>query len=152
VGAVHQCIRDVAIASLASALLARPSAAQAAASVAIVGNDYAFVEFPKTIAAGSTALSFENRGKVRHEMSVVLLRPGVTMQDVLQRGPGAASSKAMAEKIIGILIARPGESAGGKLLVDLESGRRYLVVCTLKDMPDAKPHVELGMVASFDVP
>ncbi len=145
-------IRHVAIASSLTVVLARSLAAQAPARVAIIGNDYAFIDFPATIAAGPTQFSFENRGKVRHEMSVVLLRPGVTVQDVLQRGPAAASSKAMTEKIIGILIARPGESAGGRLAVELEAGRRYLVVCTLKDAPDAKPHVELGMVASFDVP
>jgi hypothetical protein len=142
---------------VAALMIARSSVAQTSVAprgsshIATVGNDYAFTGIPATIAAGATEFSFENRGKVRHEMSIVLLRPGVTVQQVLERGPAAASSKAMAEQIIGILIARPGESAGGRLSVDLQSGRRYLVVCTLKDTPDDKPHVMLGMVASFEV-
>lgn len=128
------------------------SGPRAPAHVPVVANDYAFIGFPTTIAAGPTEFSFENRGKVRHEMSVVLLRPGVTVQQVLEAGPGAASSRLMADQIIGILIARPGEAAGGRLSVDLQSGRRYLVVCSLKNSPTDKPHAMLGMITSFDVP
>ena len=120
--------------------------------VAVIGNDYAFVQLPATIAAGPTLFSFDNQGKVRHEMSIALLKPGVTVQQVLDRGPGAAGSRAMSERLIGILIARVGESSGGELLVDLKPGQRYLVVCNLKDPPDGRPHAELGMIRSFDVP
>src|SRR4051812_35928853 len=92
--------------------------------VTVIGDDYAFVKFPATIPAGLTAFSFENRGKHKHEMSMVLLTPGTTLQDVVQRGPGAASSRAMAQSLIGLLIARQGETGGGQLLVDLKSGQR----------------------------
>ena len=125
---------------------------RAPAQVAVVGNDYAFVRFPATIPAGATLFSFDNRGNVRHEMSVVLLHAGVTMQQIVEKGPGAASSRAFADRPIGILIARPGEASGGQLFVELLSGRRYLVVCSLKDAPDAPQHAQLGMVTSFDVP
>jgi hypothetical protein len=129
-----------------------PSSGRSPAHVTVIGDDYTFVQFPSTIAAGQTSFSFENRGRVRHEMSMVLLKPGVTPQQVLERGPNAAASRAMADRLIGILIARPAESSGGQLLVELQSGQRYLVVCTLKDAPDARPHIQLGMVTSFDVP
>ena len=146
--------RGLRLAAIAC-VVARAAAAQvtgaAPASIAIVGSDYAFIQFPATIAAGPTRFSFENRGTVRHEMSMVLLKAGVTVDSVLKRGPGGAGSRAMAEKLIGILIARPAESAGGELLVRLEAGQRYLVVCTLKDAPDAQPHTTMGMVASFTV-
>ena len=129
-----------------------PTAFPEPARVTVAGNDYAFVQIPTTIRAGPTLFSFENRGRVRHEMSVMLLRPGVTVQQVLERGPGAASSRELSASLIGLLIARPGESAGGQLFVKLESGQRYLVICTLKDPPDGKPHAQLGMITSFDVP
>lgn len=120
------------------------------AKVEVVGNDYTFVQFPITVAAGKTLFSFENRGRVRHEMSVTLLKPGVTMEEVMQAGLPRAQK--LFDRIVGILIARPGESSGGELFVDLQRGRRYVVVCTLKDTPEARPHVELGMIASFEVP
>lgn len=126
--------------------------ARAPAQVTVVGNDYAFVQIPATIAAGNTLFSFENHGHVRHELSVALLQPGVTLQQVMQAPPGQTASRKFVESIVGILIARPGESSGGELFVDLKHGRRYIVVCTLRDTPDAQRHAELGMVTTFDVP
>ena len=139
-------------AGLTLLLIAGTIGAQTPTRVAIAGTDYAFVDVPQTIAAGPTLFSFVNRGTVRHEMSMVLLKPGVTMQQVMQRGPAASTSKVMAESLTGLLIARPGESSGGQLYVELKSGQRYLVICNLRDQPDAKAHAELGMVTSFDVP
>jgi hypothetical protein len=142
---------------LALCIALRTGRAQEAADpprppITVVGNDYAFVQVPTTIAAGKTLFSFENRGRVRHELSVALLQPGVTLQEVMQAPPGQTVSRKFVESIIGILIARPGESSGGELFVDLKHGRRYIVVCTLKDTPDARRHAELGMVTTFDVP
>ena len=126
------------------------AAAHEPAEIAVVGNDYAFIHFPATIAAGKTLFSFENRGRVRHEMSVVLLTPGVTLEQVAQAGE-KFNNRRMVDSIVGLLIARPGESSGGKLFVNLQPGRRYLVYCTLKDTPDAPRHTELGMITSFEV-
>jgi hypothetical protein len=125
--------------------------AQTPKQVAVVGNDYAFIGFPSTIAAGPTLFSFENRGEVRHEMSIILLKPGLTLKDAIDAGP-AASGPRVAESLIGLLLARKHESAGGKLFVELKSGQRYIVVCNLRNTPDADPHSKMGMVASFDVP
>jgi len=130
-------------------MVAQSAAAQA--HVTVVGNDYAFVNFPKTIVAGPTLFAFENKGKVRHELSLVLLTAGMTLQQALDRGL-SFSGRAVSDSIAGILIARPGEAAGGQLYVNLLKGRSYLVVCTLRDRPDAKPHTEMGMIATFEVP
>ena len=125
-------------------------AAHEQAEIAVVGNDYAFIHFPATIGAGKTLFSFENRGKVRHEMSVVLLTSGVTLEQVAQAGE-KFNNRRVVDSLVGILVARPGESSGGRLFVDLQPGRRYLVYCTLKDSPDAPRHTELGMITSFEV-
>ena len=79
------------------------------AQVAVVGNDYAFIGFPATIAAGTTAFSFENRGEVRHEMTIILLKPGLTVKDVMAMPTGAITSPRAAESLIGLLIARKHE-------------------------------------------
>jgi hypothetical protein len=44
-------------------------------AVLVVGTDYAF-QIPEPIRSGETLFTFENRGTVRHEMSIVLLKEG----------------------------------------------------------------------------
>ena len=120
--------------------------------VTIVGTDYAFVQLPSTLASGPTLFSFENRGLKRHELSVALLRPDVTMDEVLHGGEQiSVSARTVSDSIIGLLIARPGERGGGQLYANLIAGRTYVVICTLKDTPDARRHAELGMIGSFKV-
>lgn len=122
------------------------------AHVAIVGADYAFVQLPSTLRAGPTLFSFENRGTKRHEMSIALLVPGVTAESlVVSRERASVSSRAVSDSIVGLLIARPGERSGGQLYANLIAGRSYVVICTLKDTPDARPHAELGMIGGFRV-
>jgi hypothetical protein len=142
-------------------LLAGPLAAQRAgtppntepARVAIVGTDYAFVQLPATLSAGPTLFSFENRGAKRHELSIALLKAGVQPESLMTAAgpPAAVSSRAVSDSIVGILIARPAERGGGQLYVNLIAGRTYIVICTLRDTPDAPPHSSLGMVGSFRV-
>ena len=144
-------MRRIVVALMAIAQASHAQAARAPAAVAVVANEYAFIAFPATIAAGPTAFSFENRGEVRHEMTIILLKPGLTAKDAVDAG-AAVTGPRIAESLVGLLIARKHEKAGGQLLVDLKSGQRYLVICNLKDMPDALPHSKLGMVTSFDVP
>ena len=119
-------------------------------SVQVVTTDYTFTGIPTVIAAGPIMLSLQNSGKVRHEMSVVRLQPGVEME-AIQRGDASPASRAVAQSLIGILIARPGESAGGQLYVELRPGEHYLVICTLKDAPTGPPHSKLGMMTNFEV-
>jgi hypothetical protein len=140
-------MKSLALALLVGAAMLPPEPAH----VGVIANEYAFIGFPAAIAAGPTTFSFENRGEVRHEMTIILLRPGLTAKDVMAAGASASGQKT-AESLIGLLIARKHESAGGQLLVELKSGRRYLVICNLKDTPEAQQHSMLGMVTSFDVP
>jgi hypothetical protein len=124
---------------------------QAPKQIDVVGNDYAFIGFPSTTTAGPTLFAFENRSEFRHEMTVIRLKPGVTVKQAMEAGAGVAGPR-IAESLIGLLVARKHEAAGGKLFVELQSGQRYLVVCNLKNTPDSEPHSKLGMVTSFDVP
>jgi hypothetical protein len=134
--------------------------------VTIVGSDYAFLGAPTTLPAGETLFAFENRGTVRHEVNIRLLRPGVSVADAHRAflrqasapdAGGAAAAGAGAptrqvvERNVGVLIAAPGDSAGGRIYVRLIPGRSYALVCVLRDNPDAKQHIDLGMLGGFTV-
>lgn len=123
-----------------------------AAQVTIVGDDYAFLHPPTTLPAGLTLFSFQNRGRVRHEMVVGLLKPGVSVQDYLSVVMQLGRRRDLLESTIGLLMATPADTSGGRLLVWLIPGRSYIVVCTLRDKPDAQPHAMLGMISGFTVP
>jgi hypothetical protein len=125
---------------------------RAPTQVTIVGNDYAFVQAPTTLPAGETLFAFENRGKVRHEFSLGLLKPGVAIQDVLNMVTQGGRRRNLIESPIGILIANPSDTSGGRLLARLMPGRSYVVICTLRDTAGAQPHAALGMIGGFTVP
>jgi len=117
-------------------------------NVTVVGTDYAFA-VPASLAHGLTAFSFENRGRVRHEMNLLWLKHGVTLDSVLRADPGP-SQRSLLEGG-GVLFAEPGDRSAYRLLVDLVAGRTYLLICNFRDAPDKPQHMELGMFASFQV-
>ena len=116
--------------------------------VLVVGTDYAF-QLPEHIRAGETLFTFENRGTVRHEMSIVLLKEGFQSDSVLAGIVAGSPRRNFVEGQGALIIGRPGEPPRPRLWMNLQAGRTYLVLCTLKDTPDAKPHVMLGMGTSF---
>lgn len=118
--------------------------------VTVGGLDYAF-EAPDTLPPGPTAFHFENRGEVRHELILVRLQEGVTMEDVLTGLQEGADSEEFVEGGLGILVVRAGQSSANRLLVDLMPGRTYALICNLRDSPEAQPHTALGMRDSFYV-
>jgi hypothetical protein len=153
-------MRGRALSLILVALLQGHSAAQSAATppspakhTIVLGNDYTFAGIPASMPAGAALFAFENRGKVRHEMSMALLQPSMTLDDVKRRMQAgeAVMRTELIDQPIGILIARPGGRTGGELWVDLQRGRTYLVICTLKDTPEAPQHAMIGMVTTFDV-
>lgn len=122
----------------------------AANEVTVVGLDYAFGGIG-TLPPGPTAIAFENRGEVAHEMILVRLKEGVTLEQVMELAGGGGDPGELTEGGPGILIADPGQTTASRLLVDLLPGRTYALVCNFQDQPDAPPHTELGMVTSFRV-
>src|SRR5882672_3365727 len=132
-----------AICVLSSATAAAPAGAPQA--VRIVGTDYAF-QVPPHIRAGETIFTFENRGVVRHEMSLALLKEGFGLDSVLASVGAGSPRRNWLEGQAPLIISRPRDPPGPGIWLDLEAGRAYLVICTLRDAPDAQPHVMLGMV------
>ena len=123
--------------------------AQAPAAIEVVATDYAFGVLPAVIAAGPTIFSFSNKGTVQHEMAIVRLRDGVTIDALLKLIKDGGRRRDVVERSVGILIAGPGTSPDGKLVVDLIRGANYVVLCNLKDTPDSPGHATLGMYKAF---
>ncbi|HJR35952.1 MAG TPA: hypothetical protein VJ817_13440 [Gemmatimonadales bacterium] len=115
--------------------------------IAVTGSDYAF-QLPDSLQAGTTVLHFNNVGKVDHEMGMALLKPGVTLAQVLERIKAGNSPDSLLDGIVGILIAKPGVTTLGGLSVELLPGRTYALFCNFQDGPDKPPHSSLGMVSS----
>ncbi len=116
----------------------------------MVGGDYAFTS-PDTVPPGETVITFRNDGTVRHELKLIALRPGSTLRTVLPLAMIDSGWSAYREPTSGILTAGPGAVTPGRLLVTLESGRTYLLICAFADSETAPLHSELGMVRALHV-
>ena len=126
--------------------IASSSYPQQVRDVTITGMDYAF-GVPATIRPGLTAFTFENQGTVWHEMYLIRLKPGVSL-DSMQRVPAGPQRRALFEGG-GILLAGPGERTMDRLLVDLKPGQTYTLICNFRNEPDKPPHLALGMFTHF---
>src|SRR6266568_6080304 len=122
---------------------------RAAVRIDVVANDYAFLPLPSRIVSGPTMFTFVNQGKVNHEMSIGRLKPGATIDDVLKISKEGGRLRDIMTRSVGILVAGPGKSPDGRLLVDLLPGETYVLLCNFKDTPDAPTHMTLGMYATF---
>lgn len=131
-------------------LLACAPAGTQAPEIVVVGTDYAFAH-PDTLPAGRTALAFENRGRVHHELMLAKLKPGVTLEQALAANQAGDDVRTLQEDGASVLYASPGGRSTARLLVDLEAGRTYAVVCLMRDTEQAPPHAVMGMVSSIAV-
>ena len=122
--------------------------AQSPQAVAVVGLDYAF-QGPDTLPAGPVTLSLLNRGTVRHELLFFLLNEGRTLGDLLRST--TLEERMSLGRLVGLIIAEPGQPAGAQLVVDLGRGRSYVFLCVLRDAPDKPPHAALGMAKALVV-
>ncbi len=122
--------------------------------VTVVGTDYAF-DAPTGLSAGETTIAFRNDGAVDHEMILARLREAGTYGDAIAALQAGGDPDELFEQYFedlgeGVIFATPGTTGGGRLNVDLTEGQ-YALFCFFQDAPDAPPHIELGMLASFDV-
>ena len=116
------------------------SAAEPTADIVLKLSDYAFTP-SKPITAGKHTLRVESSGTQSHEVELVRLAPGKTVDDVI----------AWVEKPAG---PPPGEPLGGipamakgtagYITIDFTPGD-YALICFLPDVKDGKPHFTHGM-------
>ena len=124
--------------------------ASSPSTVLVQASDYAFTA-PDSLPAGPTAFGLANRGKVPHEVIIVRLRPEADLQEILRLDRAGTSWSAMRDAPNGILTAEPGVTTPGQLLINLQSGERYLLVCNFQDGETAPVHLHLGMLKLITV-
>jgi plastocyanin len=104
--------------------------------------------------AGLVTITFTNAGDDSHEMTLVRLKPGVTLDQVKaalkQPDPDKAASSLLVDpdgEITGPALLGPGHSE--TVTAPLVAGN-YAIVCFLPG-PDGMPHAVMGMVAGLTV-
>ena len=118
--------------------------------VTIVGLDYAF-QAPRELPAGPTTFRFDNKGKVRHEFNIALLKPGAKIDDLIALRKQGKSTLSLLEGPVGVLFAAPGGRSSVGLTTDLIPGRDYAVICIFRDTATAPRHLEMGMYSVIHV-
>lgn len=112
--------------------------------VQVVGTDYAF-QVPTELPAGRTTFRFVNNGKVEHELNISRLKPGVSIDKLLETIRADQSVKDLIDGPVGVLFAAPGDTSNAGLTAELAPGQTYAVICIFTDSAGAKPHHDLGM-------
>jgi uncharacterized cupredoxin-like copper-binding protein len=129
-----------------------PAAATAAAApepsadITMTLVDYGF-DLSTPITAGRHTIKFDNTAAQAHEVVLVKLNPGATMQD------WAAAAEKMNGPLPGQLmdgIAGLAPGRHGYATVDFTPGN-YGLVCFAPDTKDGKPHLVHGMIQEFTV-
>jgi hypothetical protein len=121
--------------------------AEPAADATVTLADYAFRP-GATLAPGHRTIRVENAGPQVHELVLVRLEPGRSVQDLLDWAGGGFRTAPPAHFIGGIVGLAPGGHA--LFTADLEAGD-YAYLCFLPDAHDGQPHVAHGMMLQFHV-
>ncbi len=121
-------------------------AAAAAESVTVKATDFAF-EAPEKIAAGAVTIVMENHGKELHQVQLVRLEEGKTVEDFAAAMKSHGPSPSWVKWVGGPNAAVPGQQSNATSV--LEPGQ-YAYLCLIPS-PDGKLHVTKGMVRPFEV-
>lgn len=109
--------------------------------------DYGF-EPSKPLTAGKHIIRIENDGSQAHELLLVRLAPGKSVEN-LAAWVEKMAGPPPAEPLGGIASIHPG--GYGFITADLTPGD-YGFLCFIPDAKDGKPHVAHGMMQQFKVP
>jgi len=120
-------------------------------AVEAIATDYAF-QLPRELPPGPTTFHFQNNGKVYHEIAIIMLKPGATIDQVVEAAKvKTLSSASVTDALIGILFAGPGKRSTSGLSTELLPGRQYAVWCNFRDTTTAPRHFEMGMYSLINV-
>lgn len=114
----------------------------------IVATDYAF-RYPATLAPGRHTFVMRNDGKQRHQMSIELLKQGVTVDSLMKVAKAGGDVYALMDGSFGLVHARAGTHHLGSLTIDMLPEREYLIACFFRDTPTSPEHVDLGMLGTI---
>ncbi|MGL4649496.1 MAG: hypothetical protein ACRC1H_08800 [Caldilineaceae bacterium] len=121
-----------------------------AADVQVQLQDFAFV-MPDSVAAGPLLWEISNAGTQWHELVIISLPAGVTVEDALAALPaeGPPTGPLPFEIVWGYVTIAEGNRAWAE--IDLSPGE-YTVICFLPDLQgDMAPHATHGMVRTLTV-
>ena len=114
----------------------------------IVMKDFRF-EMPAEIKAGRLTWKVTNQGPQPHEVFIVKLLPGKTLDNFMafmQTYEGEPPVEDAAAG--GVAVMGPGQT--GWVNLDLSAGD-YVALCFVPDAATGKAHAEMGMIQSFSV-
>jgi hypothetical protein len=120
----------------------QPAAPQADVTVTL--TDFAF-DVPDTLPAGETVFDVVNDGAQIHEMGMIKLDEGATLDEVL----ASLEAEEGPYSVVGALYGLSSQS-NGWTTIDLTPGT-YALVCFVTDPDSGQPHIALGMYDSVTV-
>jgi hypothetical protein len=115
--------------------------------VTITMKDYGF-ELSKPLTPGRHTFLVTNAGPQAHELALVKLAPGKTIEEVAHWAEGGMKGPPPGEPIGGVV----GLDQGGRgtFTADMEAGN-YGLICFVPDAKDGKPHLAHGMMKNIKV-
>lgn len=116
--------------------------------VQIVAHDFAF-EAPDSLPPGPTRFHFRSDGSVAHEVGFARVKRGVSLDSALRIELAGGDPAGLYDAGEGLLYTNPGETNDSELLVTLEPGRDYVLLCTLET--NGAVHSMKGMVKGVRV-
>jgi len=89
--------------------------------IEIVGNDYTFAA-PSELPAGRRTFRFNNKGKVRHELNISLLKQGVPVERLIETVRADKTVRDLVDGPVGVLFGEPGKRSDGAITTELVAG------------------------------
>lgn len=123
------------------------AAAEPAADIEVRMRDFAFT-MPTSVPTGEHVWKIVNDGPQPHEMALMKLNEGVTLEQFMASMATGGEGELPAMPIGGAQALSLGLSSF--ITYDLAPGD-YVAICFVPDPATCQPHVALGMVAPFSV-